>query len=112
MGPVTLLKNFTYVGDPAQSWNTDWVSWPAEFQNAQIVVLTKSRIGTSILSIQLQTTWDTDQASNVGTVINTGAPATQQQDINTGMGPMIRLNLLSAAACQVVVSVFVTPKST
>jgi hypothetical protein len=32
---ITLLKNFTYVGDAGQSWATDWVYFPAEHKQAQ-----------------------------------------------------------------------------
>jgi hypothetical protein len=64
MGPITLLKNFCFVGDNAQSWATDWIAIPAEFQNWQLVMIVKSLISGSNLGYTLQTTWDTDSATN------------------------------------------------
>ena len=112
MGVITLLKDFTFTGDTGQSFNTDWVSFPSEHQNAQLVVLVKSRIGASSLGITLIGTMDTDSVSIIGAVINTGVPGTTQQDIITGLMPMVRLNLLANVNSQVVISVFLTPKST
>ena len=112
MGTITLLKYFTFAGDSSSSFFTDWVHFPSEYKNAQLVVIVHSRTGTSVMTVQLQTTWDTATAVSAGSAVSTGAPATSQVDITSGMGPMVRLNLSSGAAEQVVtISVYLTPKS-
>ncbi len=110
-GPLRSPEELRFRGRQQPAWGTDWISFPAGFKNAQLVIVTKSRIGTSSLAVQLQTTWDTDQVQDVGAAISTGAPAIQISNITADLGPMVRLHLSCASDCQVVVSVYLTPKS-
>ena len=108
----TLLKNFTFVGDTGQSWATDWIAIPAEFQNWQLVIIVKSLISGSNLGYTLQTTWDTDSATNTSATGSLTAVGTTVTAISAGMGPMIRLLMNPAATSHLVFSVYLTPKST
>ena len=112
MAVITIVKDLTFVGDNGQSWNTDWISFPAEHQNATLTVVVKSRIGGSNINVQLRGSYDTDSETNIGTAITTGAPGTTTQDINTGLTPMVRVLLTANANSQLVISIYLTPKST
>lgn len=111
MGPITLLKNFSFVGDAAQSWATDWIAIPAEYQNWQLVIIVKSLISGSNLGYTLQTTWDTDSATNTSATGSLTAVGTTVTAISAGMGPMIRLLMNPGATSHLVFSVYLTPKS-
>jgi hypothetical protein len=111
MGTITLLKHFSYAGDNGSSFFTDWVHFPAEQMNAQLVVVVHSRVSTGSMGVQLQTTWDTASAVSVGSSVTTGAPGTSQVDITSGLGPMVRLQLSSSAEALITISVYLTPKS-
>ena len=111
MGAITVVKDFTFVADNGQSFNFDWFGFPAEHQNAQIVVLVKSRIGASAANVQFKGSMDTDSESNVGSVILTGAPGSTAQDVATGLMPMLRVNISATNTCQIVLSIYITPKS-
>ena len=112
MGIIVLAKNLTFVGNSGQSWATDWIAVPAEYQNWQLTVVPKSYITGTALGFQLETTWDTDSVVSVsggsGT-INSLVPSVGA--ISGGVGPMVRLLLTAGAASQVCFSVFLTPKS-
>jgi hypothetical protein len=113
MSVIVLLKNFTFVGQQADLWHTDWMQFPANRQNAQYVVIIKSRAGASALDLVLQTSWDTDGANSIGvTFMTTGGPGTTIANITSGLGPLVRLSLLASALgdSQVVLSVYLTPK--
>lgn len=109
---LTLLKNFTFVGDAGRPWTTDRIHFPAGHRRAQLAVLTKSRIGASVVQVRLQTTFDTDTVTSVGGATPTPAPGVATfVDIGTGLGPLVRLQLTAGGAdTQVVFSVFLTPK--
>jgi hypothetical protein len=111
-GVITLLKNVTLCGDNAQSFNTEWVSFPAEYVNAQMTVVVHSRTGTSSATIVLQTTWDTDSVIPTGGTVTTGAPTSTVSNITANLGPLVRLNITyGGASTFILVSVFLTPKS-
>jgi hypothetical protein len=109
---ITLLKNFTYVGDAAQSWATDWVYFPAANKQAQLAVVTKGRTGAGTVQVQLQTSFDTDTVVEVGVAVSTGAPGSATlSDIATGLGPMVRVKLAAGGAGTfVTLSAYLTPK--
>jgi len=109
---ITLCQDFAFVSATGQSFSFPWVSFPAEFKNAQIVVLAKSKSGGNF-TVTVQTTWDTDSVATVGSVVTVSAVATQIQDVATGLGPMIRLNLGNSSGSDAfsIISVYVTPKS-
>lgn len=111
-GVITLLDHVTLVGDAAQSFNTPWVGFPAEHNAAQLVAVVHSRISTSTVTLQLQSTWDSNATSDTGTSIATGTSAAPSiVAISSGLGPLVRLNILfPAGSTSVCVSVFLTPK--
>lgn len=111
MGVLTIVQDFAFVAASGQSFNTPWIAFPAEHERAQIVVICKSRVSGTLLA-QMQTTWDTDSESNVGSAASVNAQGTTITDITTGLGPMIRFNLAGSAADTImVISIYVTPKS-
>lgn len=113
MSVITLLKNFTFVGQQADLWFTDWVAFPSGWQNAQFVVIIKSRASSAALDLVLQTSWDTDGANSIAaTFMTTGGPGTTIVNITSGLGPLVRLSLLASAIgdSQITLSAFLTPK--
>jgi hypothetical protein len=84
--------------------------FPGRFQLAQLVIIVKSIVGGS-LAIQLETTWDTDSASDAGTPVTANAVGTNIINITSGMGPMVRLNMVATGTTQLVFSAYLTPKS-
>lgn len=111
MGTITLLKNFTFVGDANQDWAIDWSSIPAEFQNWQLTLIVKSIVALSSLNVTPQTTWDTDSSSNVVAATTLNAVGTTIVTISSGMGPMFRLFFHPTATSHLVLSAYLTPKS-
>jgi hypothetical protein len=111
MSLITLLKNFTYAGGNGNGFVTDWVRIPEHFQNWQLVVEIHGAISTSLGTIRLATTWDTGLTSNPGASVSFTSTGLNSQDINTGMGPMIRVAITSTADSIVTMSVYLTPKS-
>ena len=109
---IVLAKNLTFVGSASQSWATDWVAVPAEYQNWQLTVVPKSFITGANLAFQLETTWDTDSVVNVSGGSGSISSLTPSVGaITGGVGPMVRLLLTATGASQVCFSVFLTPKS-
>lgn len=109
---LTLLKDFTIAADLNQTWNTDWIQFPAEHVNAQLVVVVKSRVGTVGALLQLQSTWDTDSVVSAGGSVTTAGAGTSIVDITSNLGPMVRLSITALnAATLVTLSVYLTPKS-
>lgn len=108
---ITLLKHFTFAAANNGQFITEWVRVPEGYQNWQLVFEVHSRISTTAGSAQLETTWDSATPSNLGTTPNLATIGIDKQDITSGMGPMVRLVLSATADTAVVVSVFLTPKS-
>jgi hypothetical protein len=109
---ITLLKDFTFVGDANQDWAIDWTGISAEYQNWQLVLIVKSMVVPSSLQVTPQTTWDTDSASNVVAATTLNAVGTTIISITSGMGPMFRLFFHPTATSHLVFSAYLTPKST
>ena len=109
---ITLLKNFTFVGDANQDWALDWSGIPSEYQNWQLVLIVKSIVSLSNLQVTPQTTWDTDSASNVLGATTLNAVGTTIITISSGMGPMFRLFFHPTSTSHLVFSAYLTPKST
>jgi hypothetical protein len=113
MPVIVLLKNFTFAGQQGDLWHTDWVAFPAGHEDAQFVVIVKSRKASSTLDLVLQASWDTDSASSIpATFMTTGGPGTTIVGIASGLGPLVRLSLLASAVgdSEIVLSVYLTPK--
>lgn len=111
MDVITLLKNFTFVGQISQSWATDWIAVPPGFQNWQLVVVVKSLLTGANMGYILQTTWDTDSATNTTGTGAANAVGTTITNIASGVGPMVRLQLTATATSSLVLSAYLTPKS-
>ena len=110
MGMITLLKHFTFAAGNGGAFISDWVRVPEGNQNWQLVVLVHGRISTTAATLQLQATWDTGVASNVGSSVNLATLGLNNQDITSAMGPMARVSLAATADTAVTISVFLTPK--
>ena len=113
MALLTLLRNLTFVGQQGDLWFTDWVAFPAGYENAQFVVVVRSRTGVSKIDLYLQTSWDTDSISGIATTfMSTGGPGTTIVNITSGLGPLVRLSLLASAVgrSEVTLSIYLTPK--
>lgn len=116
METLTLLKLFTFAGDPGQNFNTDWVHFPATHVRADLVISSKLFTplgGGNNINVQLQTTYDTDEAVNVGAAVGVGGLGRSTQNITANLGPMVRLNLNNTGpvAVQGVISVWLQPKT-
>jgi len=116
METITLLKNFTFASDPGQSFTTDWIHFPASHVRADLVVSCKlfSPVGAgSVVNVQLQTTYDTDDVQAVGTAVGVTTPGGTTTNLTGGIGPMVRLSLSSGAPSAVfaVISVWLQPKT-
>lgn len=107
---IVLLKDFTFVGSMAQSFATDWVSFPAEYKQAEMFIVVKSRIIGSSLTAQLQGTYDTDSVVSVGGSSVLTAQGTTVVQITSSLTPMVRLLLTAGADSQIIISVYLTPK--
>jgi hypothetical protein len=102
MPVITLRKNPAFAGQQADLWHTDWVAFPAGYENAQFVVIVKSRTGSSALDLVLHSTWDTDSINSIpATFMTTGGPGTTIVNITSGLGPLVRLSLLASAAARI-----------
>jgi hypothetical protein len=94
-----------------RGFSTEWISFPAQYMNAQLTVVVHSRTGTSSATLVLQSTWDTDATTTVATVATTGA-GTSLSNITANLGPLVRLNITYGGNNTfVLLSVFLTPKS-
>jgi hypothetical protein len=111
MAVITIMQDQAVVLANTQEYNTPWISFPAEFKNAQVVVQCKGRIS-GTLGVTMQATWDTDSASTVGSTISVNAVGTTLQDVSTGLGPMVRFNLEATTGDVVqMISIYLTTKS-
>jgi hypothetical protein len=109
-GVIVIVENFTFAAANGQSINTPWIQFPAEYSKAQINVTVKSRVSGTLVA-QMQASWDTDSKVDVGTAISANAQGTSLQDVTSGLGPLVRFNLLASAADTImVISIYVTPK--
>lgn len=109
---ITLLRLFTLAAANAGGLATDWIRVPEGYQNWQLVVIIHGRISTTAGTGTLQTTWDTETATGVGSSFNLATVGVAAQDISSGVGPMVRLGFACSADSVVVLSVYLTPKST
>jgi hypothetical protein len=90
----TLLKNLTFAGQQGDLRFANWVAFPAGYENAQFVVVVKSRTRVSKIDLYLQTSWDTDSVWGIATTfMSTGGPGTTIVNITSGLGPLVRLSL-------------------
>lgn len=113
MGVITILKDFTFVGSVGQVMATDWISFPAEYKNAQLALVVKSAIAPANLACVLQGTFDMDSETTIAAPAALTAAGTSLTDVTTGLTPMIRLQLTAGggAATSMVLSAYLTAKS-
>lgn len=111
MSMISLLKYQVVVGSNGSTWQTEWVRVDEGHQNWQCVVQVHSRIAGTTGTVQLQTTWDTSKADDIGSAQSVATDGIFPQDITTGMGPMVRLAFAFTADSSVLVSIWLTPKT-
>ena len=109
MNVIVICKYLTFVGSAAQTFCTEWISFPAEHQTAELRVEAKS-VSTANMTVQGQTSYDTDSEDNVGSAITVAAAGTQTILISSGLGPMFRVKLTATSATFVVLCIYLTPK--
>jgi|GEM_PF-4162654 len=112
---ITLLQNQTIVLAPAQPFALPWTSFPAEHQNAQLVLAVKGLDPGGILNVQPQASWDTDAQVPIGPLLVLNAFGSTVVTITPAygpLGPLFRL-FLSAGSPSVIItlSAWLTPKS-
>lgn len=107
-----MLKYFTWAAANGGSFQTEWMQIPPGFQNWQLVAQVHGRISTTAGTVQLQTSWDTSAVTSLGSTANLATANTpQEQDISSGVGPLVRLTFAATADTVVTISVWLTPKS-
>ena len=76
MGPIVLLKNFTFALSTTDTFTTDWISFPSEHQNAtlhaHLQTLTPTP-ATSGVSFQVESSFDSVEHFSAGSAIATSA---------------------------------------
>ena len=116
MGPIVLLKNFTFALDDTDVFTTDWVPFPSEHQNATLHVhlqtLTPGNPSTGA-QFSLATSYDTVEAEQVGTTVAMTAPGVGNAAISSNLGPMVRAVITNGESNAIwgTVSIWLQPKS-
>jgi hypothetical protein len=107
---IVLCKNLTLALAAGQSWATDWSGFPAEHQNADMVI---SVLGftTIAVSIQGQSSYDTDTTLNAGSAAAPVAVGNVVVLITANLGPMFRVLFTATGPTVATISVYLTPKS-
>ena len=116
MGPLVLLKNFTFALAPSQTFTTDWVSFSSENMNALLQAHLQSLTpapATSGIKIQIETSFDTVAHPTVGAGITTTTTGSLSESLTAGLGPMVRVVITNSDSNGLsgTVSVFLKPKS-
>jgi hypothetical protein len=113
---ITLLQNQTIVLAAGQSFNLPWTNFPAEHQNAQLVLDVKGLDTGGTLNVQPQASWDSDNEVSIGGTIALAGlvPAIVNIDPAYGpLGPLFRSKLTGGAGGAIItLSAWLTPKST
>jgi hypothetical protein len=105
---VSFAKDLALEGGPPLTWRTPWMPWPAQVEQAQFVVICKSRVAGDV-TVRLYTTWDTDSETLSGG-ISVNAVGTSVQNLST-IGPLVAVRFVFPTAnTKLVVSAYVTPK--
>ena len=116
MGPIVLLKNFTFELEVGQSFTTDWIPFPSEHKNADMHVHLQSIVPTGLttgVNTQLQATYDTVEEASVGGGVNQNLPGSTTDNITSDLGPMARVRIANPESVAIfgIVSVWLQPKS-
>lgn len=111
---ITLMQNQTIILTPGQAFALPWTSFPAEHQNAQLVLAVKGLDPGGVLNVQPQASWDTDSAVAIGTpiVLNAFGSTVVRIDAAYGpLGPLFRLFFTAGSpAVLITLSAWLTPK--
>lgn len=116
MGPIVLLKNFTFALAPGDSFTTDWTSFPSEHQFANmhysLQTLTPAP-ATNGVSLELETSYDAVEhpsALTMGSIVATGS---DNGPITSGLAALVRLLVKNddSNALFGTISVWLQPKS-
>jgi len=116
MGPLVLLKNFTFALAPGGSFTTDWTHFPSDHQNAQLHYHLQSLTptpATNGISLDLETSYDTVESPSAGGVSSIGTVGSGGGDIATALQALVRLviNNDDSSALFGTISVWLQPKS-
>ncbi len=111
---ITLMLNQTIVLAAGQAFALPWTNFPAEHQNAQLVLAGKGIIG-GPANVLPQASWDTDNEVPIGPVVALAGLGSTVVTINPAygpLGPLFRLFFSTGApSVEITVSAWLTPKS-
>lgn len=115
MGPIVLLKNFTFVLATNDEFRTDWVPFPSGHKNAllhvHIQTMDPSSPTTGLIT-NVETSFDTVEATALGslTSASTGSSNRTYTDDIEGLVRVLLTNT-DAATLSGICSVWLQPKS-
>ena len=107
---ITLLDHFTWNFAATSSFETPWVAFPSEYQQAALWVDTKVASSNAV-TVEVESSADTTSSISVISTTTPGTPGITETAIGSLLGPLVRLKLsTSGAAAQVLLSVWLIPK--
>lgn len=116
MGPIVLLKNFTFALAPGDTFTTDWTAFPSLHKNAQLHYHLQSLTpapATNGVSLDLETSYDTVEHPSCGGITNITAAGSDNGVIATAIQGLMRLVVENddTNALFGTISVWLQPKS-
>lgn len=111
MGTIIICKNLTLALSNGQQWATDWVTFPAEHQGADMVIVVQGFTSMNF-SIQGQSSYDTSNTLSAGASASPATVGSFVTAISSNLGPLFRVLFTGTGATVVTVSIYVTPKTT
>ena len=117
MGPIVLLKNFTFALAANQTFTTDWIPFPSEHRNAQLHYHLQSLTptpATNGMSVDVETSYDTVEHPPAGSISSITAVGSDSLDITSGLQSLVGAVLTNddSGALFGTISVWLQPKST
>jgi hypothetical protein len=110
VGTIVICKNLTLALSAAQSWATDWISFPAEHQNADMVVALQGFTAANF-SVQGQSSYDTETTLSAGAAATPTVVGNVVILITSNLGPMFRVLFTGTGSTVATISIYLTPKS-
>ena len=111
---ITLLQNQTIILAAGQGFSLPWVDFPAEHENAQLVLDVKGLAPGGSLGVLPQVSFNTDSELNVGAAIALAATGVVVVNITPAvgpLGPLFRLQFSTGGAgVSITLSAWLTPK--
>jgi hypothetical protein len=113
---LSLAKNLTFLGADGNSWARDWERFPDWCKRVQLAGCVKCMIGTSLVEVLVQTTWDMDMALSVGAFTASSVGQFVSELTPQALGPYVRARFEALSSGQafsaMTLSAWLTPKAT